>query len=163
MFMAIRDARPSDFEQLVALNNLEAGWVGIEESAHFQYCLDKGALFKVSDEEGRINAFLTVMDENSGYTESPYFNWFMENEKASFLYVDRIVVAPDFRGMGLATQLYEDMIEAAGRKPILCEVSIDPMNDISMRFHKKFGFKEVGVIDSASGEKCSLQKLVLSE
>ena len=159
--MVIRDARPSDFEQLVALNNPEANWVGIEEPKHFQYCLDNGALFKVSEEDGRINGFLTVMDENSKYTESRYFNWFMENEAAPFLYVDRIIVAPWAREKGLATQLYESMIEAAGEKPILCEVAIEPLNDISTKFHSNMGFEQVGVIDSADGGKCSLKKLVL--
>ena len=41
-----------------------------------------------------------------------------------------------------------------------CEVNIIPQNDISMKFHKKYGFKEVGQQRTENGKKLVSMQLL---
>lgn len=41
-----------------------------------------------------------------------------------------------------------------------CEVNIIPKNDISMKFHKKYGFKEVGQQRTEKGKKLVSMQLL---
>jgi predicted GNAT superfamily acetyltransferase len=79
---------------------------------------------------------------------SPNYAWF--NERYSdFLYVDRIAVAHSHRNQGIGALLYERVIEAAALRahPIAAEVSLDPPNPGSMRFHGRHNFATVGTLD----------------
>ena len=73
-----------------------------------------------------------------------------------FIYVDRIVVHPDFAGLKIGSQLYEDLFGYArsqGIRAITCEYNIQPPNPASQRFHDKFGFRELGRQWVAHGTK----------
>jgi len=99
---------------------------------------------------GRAEAFLLAFDQHAGYA-SPNYLWFRERYP-SFVYVDRVVVAPDLRKRGHARRLYADLIahaEALGHRRIVCEVNAEPPNPASDAFHAALGFTEVGsaVID----------------
>ncbi len=64
-----------------------------------------------------------------------------------FLYVDRVVVAPEFRGRKFADRFYDDLESFArdrGVSRITCEVNAEPPNPVSLRFHERRGFREVG-------------------
>ena len=59
----------------------------------------------------------------------------------------RRVVAPDYRGRKLADLLYDDFEKFARERVIrhlTCEVNAEPPNPVSLRFHERRGFKEVG-------------------
>jgi predicted GNAT superfamily acetyltransferase len=74
------------------------------------------------------------------------FAWFARRY-SDFVYVDRIVVAPEFRGRRLAGWLYDDLEVFARARAIprvTCEVNVEPPNPVSLRFHEKRGFEEVG-------------------
>ncbi|WP_334377116.1 GNAT family N-acetyltransferase [Bradyrhizobium sp. AZCC 1719] len=63
------------------------------------------------------------------------------------MYVDRVVVAKERRGQGLARILYADLFtraEERGHNCIVCEVNVQPPNPESDRFHSAQGFREVG-------------------
>ena len=51
--------------------------------------------------------------------------------------------------MGLGTMMYKYLDGVAGKDilPICCEVNSAPRNEISINFHIKNGFKEVGQKD----------------
>jgi predicted GNAT superfamily acetyltransferase len=90
-------------------------------------------------------AFLIALDQNAPYW-NPNFNWFKEHRE-SFVYIDRIIVAPSARGQGLAKILYGDLCrvaQQAGHDRVVCEVNIEPPNPVSDAFHLTVGFKEVG-------------------
>jgi hypothetical protein len=79
------------------------------------------------------------------------FAWFGERYD-DFLYVDRVVVAPDFRGLKLADRFYDDLeafARARGVSRITCEVNAEPPNPVSLRFHERRGFREVGQVPYA--------------
>lgn len=76
---------------------------------------------------------------------SPNYGWFNARYE-QFLYVDRVAVSTAHRDRQVGTKLYERVIaHAEGHTwPIAAEVSLDPPNPGSMRFHQRHGFKEVG-------------------
>ena len=72
------------------------------------------------------------------------------------MYVDRVVVAPEARGRGLARLLYADLFReatAAEHDLIVCEVNIGPPNPASDTFHAGLGFAEVGRAAVHGGSK----------
>ncbi len=90
-------------------------------------------------------AFLLALDEGADYA-SPNFLWFRARSPR-FVYVDRIVVAPQARGRGLARRLYADLFAraaAAGHERVVCEVNREPPNPASDAFHATLGFACVG-------------------
>jgi hypothetical protein len=98
-------------------------------------------------------AFLIAFDEGADYA-SANFRWFRDRYDR-FVYVDRIVVAADRRGAGVARQLYQALFEAArasGRARIACEVNRVPPNPGSDAFHARMGFVPVGEGRPAPGK-----------
>lgn len=101
-----------------------------------------------------VAAFLIALDQDAGYA-SPNFLWF-RRRFARFVYVDRVVVAPDWRGRGLARGLYAGLLAraaAAGHARLACEVNSDPPNPASDAFHAGLGFREVGRAVIQAGAK----------
>ena len=89
-----------------------------------------------------MRAALIAFDEASFYT-GRNFAWFV-GKYPRFLYVDRVVVAPESRGQGLARLLYGRVFETAGDRPVACEVNLEPPNSASDAFHAALGFAPVG-------------------
>ena len=99
---------------------------------------------RVVEHGGAVIAFLMGFREGTDY-DSPNYIWFCERF-AHFHYVDRVVVAPEFRGRGIADLLYDDFeafARANGALRIACEVNVEPPNPVSLKFHDKRGFREV--------------------
>jgi hypothetical protein len=102
---------------------------------------------RVMDEDGAIAAFLMAFRKGDAY-DGTNFAWFGERFD-DFLYVDRVVVAPAFRGRKLADIFYDDLdafARACGASRIACEVNAEPPNPVSLRFHQRRGFCEVGQV-----------------
>lgn len=98
-------------------------------------------------------AFLIAFDQDARY-ENSNFQWFRER-LARFVYVDRIAVHPEARGLGLASALYRDVFALArgdGHDTVCCEVNSDPPNPVSDRFHDAFDFQAIGEAKIASGK-----------
>jgi uncharacterized protein len=103
---------------------------------------------------GGADAFLIALDQDADY-HSANFHWFRERF-ARFVYIDRIIVAGEARGRGLARALYEDLFaEAArlGQTRIGCEVNLDPPNPASDALHTALGFAEIGRASIYDGRK----------
>jgi len=99
-------------------------------------------------------ALLIALDQDATY-DSPNFRWFRER-LSCFIYVDRIIVAEDHRGEGLAKHMYRDLFQRmrnAGHDKIVCEVNVVPPNPGSDAFHSKMGFSEMGRARLPDGEK----------
>jgi predicted GNAT superfamily acetyltransferase len=90
-------------------------------------------------------AMLIALDQTADY-DSPNFCWFAERYPR-FVYVDRVAVAPQARGRGIARALYERLIAHArrDRHTVLCaEIYFEPPNPASDAFHESMRFIEVG-------------------
>ncbi|MDP6932998.1 MAG: GNAT family N-acetyltransferase [Myxococcota bacterium] len=79
------------------------------------------------------------------------YAWFNQHYD-HFLYVDRIAVSRTHRNRQVGTRLYASVIEHAGSRhwPIAAEVSLQPPNPGSMRFHRRHDFTEVGTLHHPS-------------
>ncbi len=129
-------------DTLLALNNVHAEQTSLLDAARLRHML--ATAFHVAA-IGELDAFLIAFDQTADY-DSPNFLW-LRARHARFVYVDRIVTAPQSRGLGHASRLYRDLFAraaAAGHDRILCEVNLDPPNPGSDAFHARMGFAEVG-------------------
>lgn len=159
--MLLRDAARADFAAILALNQAFVAVLSPLDEARLAQLHAQAALHRVAVREGVIVAFLLALREGACY-DSPNYRWFAQR-CTGFLYVDRIVVAQDARGVG--TALYRDAFGYArqhGLSHVTCEFDIEPPNPASERFHHKLGFAEVGrqqLYDD--GKTVSLQALDL--
>lgn len=104
-------------------------------------CAAAFATLAAGDSEG----FLIALDEGAN-DPGPNWRWFA-GRFARFAYIDRVIVAPQSRGRGVARALYAalaDKAREAGHDRLLCEVNTDPPNPGSFAFHQALGFVQVG-------------------
>ena len=117
-----------------ALNSIEVFKKIIQHSSYNLY---------VSNSKN-IVGFIVCMRENSDY-ESENFRYFKQQEN-KFIYIDRIAIKKDFRRQGIGRAPYKKVYSVAHKNqiPVCCEVNTFPLNQPSIDFHKKEGFKIVG-------------------
>lgn len=144
MAPAIRDVREHDLDAVLALNNAGGPSILATDPSRLRHLFDIADYFRVAEQDGRLLGFLIAMREKAGY-HSTNFRWF-QSRYDSFVYIDRIVIAPESRGHGLGRIFYSDVQSFAEvRVPLLtCEVFLEPRNDQTVLFHGTMGFQEVG-------------------
>lgn len=133
---------PETLPAALALNNAHAVELSYQTPAGFAALVD-AAFFASWTRPGE--AFLIAFDQDGNYG-SVNFLWF-KARLDRFVYVDRVVVSPAHRGLGLAKRLYAALFQAAreaGHSRIVCEVNSDPPNPASDAFHAALGFREMG-------------------
>lgn len=85
-----------------------------------------------------------IGDEVVGYA---YANHWKSRSAYRFSAESTIYLKQDFTGSGVGSELYENLIgqlKISGFHTILASIALP--NNISIRFHEKFGYKQVGVI-----------------
>ncbi len=140
--MNIKDITPSDFEWVLALNQRFQVETSSLTPTRLAELAGAASRFRIVSPTA---AFLLAFDAEADY-DGACFQWHRARE-GSFLYVDRIIVAPEARGGGLARALYEDLFahaRARGYASVTCEVNSDPPNPASDAFHDAMGFEAVG-------------------
>jgi hypothetical protein len=153
----IRDARPADFAAIAALNAQSERFLSPMSAARLAQLHAWAAYHRVIALGAEVAAFLIAFREGADY-DSPNYRWFKERY-ASFVYIDRVVVAAAYRGKGFGAALYDDVFAFAseqGVATVTCEFDVEPPNEVSRRFHTKFGFREVG-IHSYNNKRVSMQ------
>jgi uncharacterized protein len=156
--MLLRDAQPDDFPQILQLNQQLVHFLSPLDPQRLAMLAGQAAYHRVIELDGRVVAFLLAFREGSGY-DSPNYLWF-ERAYDEFVYIDRVVVAPDMQGRKLGNQLYDDLFAFARAQQVskvTCEFYTEPPNDVSRRFHARYGFEEVGSQELAGGKRVSLQ------
>lgn len=141
-----RAATRADIPAIVALNDSALPHVNALPMATWQRFVDGEARLRVAEDgEGGMAAMTAALPPGRSYGSLNYA-WF-QRRMASFLYLDRIVVAARFRRRGLGSAAYRDVFASAPGPgvPVTCEVNLDPPNDASLAFHGGLGFREVGV------------------
>ncbi len=138
-------------EALLKLNNDHAtetselgpeAWHRLIEHAFHAVMLEDGA------------GFLIALDQGAPYANVNH-GWFRARYER-FVYVDRLLVAPEVRGRGHAARFYEDLFERArsvGHGLVACEVNVDPPNPASDALHARLGFVEVGRLHRPEADK----------
>lgn len=155
----IRDALEVDFDSIIKLNDGAVQFTSAMDMPRLHLLAGMSCYLKVALIEGAVAAFLMAMRDGTAY-DSENYRWFAARFPR-FLYVDRIVVGPEFSGLGIASKLYSDLFDYArlnGMGSVTCEYNIEPPNPASRAFHDKFGFRELDTQWVAGGsKKVSLQ------
>jgi len=145
----IRDLEPGDLPVALALNNESAAEVNALTAETLAKLVAVAASARFI--EGGLG-MLVAFDETTP-RQGPNHGWFLERVPA-FLYIDRVVIAEAARGRGLGKLLYEDLLERAAGRPLVCEVNVDPPNPVSLAFHERLGFSARGeAVDPRNGKR----------
>lgn len=144
--MTIRPATTHDFDSILALNHASVAFLSPLDAERLAMLHGQAAWHQVvEDDDGQVSAFLLALREGAAY-DSTNYGWF-SRQYPRFLYVDRVVVARDHKARGAGSALYRELFlfaAASGLPLVVCEVDIEPPNPVSLRFHARFGFCEVG-------------------
>jgi len=153
MDFIIRDVATEDIDEILTLNEAEVPAVNSIPIGQMHWFAEHAAYFRVAIANNRLAAFLIGLRPGVAY-ESVNYRWFCKNYE-DFGYIDRIAVAEHARRHGLATRMYDDF-QASLKGDVdtmTCEVNLRPPNEVSMRFHERHGFSQVGTQPSEGGTK----------
>ena len=145
--MRIRTANPADFESVLALNQESERFLSPLSRARIDVLHHQACLHQVIEIDGKVAAFVLALREGEDY-DSVNYRWFLGRYER-FMYVDRVVVSGARQGRGLGCVLYELVFahtRSTGVPVVTCEYDIDLPNPPSERFHRAFGFLEVGQV-----------------
>jgi predicted GNAT superfamily acetyltransferase len=147
----------SSLAAALSLNNDHAKETSLQDRASLAALIDMA--FYARGLDGGATALLIALDHHAAY-DNPNFNWFRrrlaESANDKFIYIDRVIVANEARGLGIARRLYLDLFdhaERAGHCRIVCEVNLEPPNPASDAFHATMGFIEIGQAAIHGGSK----------
>jgi uncharacterized protein len=150
----IRDIESRDLREILEINEASVKYLSPLDPKRIEQLQRESNYHKLIEKDGEIAAFILAFNQMADY-DSPNYLWFKERYP-SFLYIDRIVVQNKFRRLGLADELYNDIIIFAYKNKyafLTCEVDIDPPNTVSLRFHEKHKFIQVGTQFPYNGSK----------
>ncbi|MBS1251048.1 MAG: hypothetical protein MAG451_00077 [Anaerolineales bacterium] len=144
MNVHIRNATREDFPEVLSLNEQALPQVNKLDLPKLTWCAHSAAYFRVAEANGKVAGTLIAIAHDSGY-KSEYLQWFRERH-SDFIYIDRVIVAEWARRKRIAWRLYEDLEQCASETScaLTADVYSNPPNDISLSFHRKYGFRLVG-------------------
>ena len=159
MTIIIRPFAATDRSDILRLNEESVSVLSPMDGQRFDLLEKQARLVWVAEKNRVIAGFIMGFDEHSSY-DSTNYGWF-KTRFTGFLYVDRIVIDREFRGLGIGQLIYSELDKWASGSGIDClvaEVDIEPPNQPSLEFHRVHGFVEVGQ-NSTSPNKCvSMQR-----
>jgi len=158
----IRQYKECDEAEILHLNKESVHFLSPMDSSRFSQLKKLCSLLIVAENSGAVNGFLMGFTTGTHY-DSPNYQWFLRNIK-DFLYIDRVVVSKKVRGFGIGSLLYSEAKKWANSNSLstmAAEINIQPPNEPSLLFHKKWGFKELETQRVAS-KVVSLQFLDIS-
>ena len=152
MIMHIRPVEKSDISEIQRLNEAVVPHVNsIPDSDFIKFMQISSFFLVIEDDFGRVAGFIIVLGPSVKYN-SPNYRYFCERYD-HFDYVDRIVIAEEFRGKGCGTAFYKYLRENSAQEYITCEVNLEPPNPRSVAFHTQLGFKEVAQLQTDESKK----------
>ncbi len=143
----IRNLNIDDLETMLEINDQGlpgTGKVSLEEMA----ALLNIAKLAIGWFDGRnLRGFVICLSPNVDYG-SPNYAWFNERFQ-EFVYVDRVAVASEYRGNGIGSELYASVFKFATTRnlPVAAEVSLNPPNPGSDKFHLRHGFNQLTAVN----------------
>jgi len=152
--MLIRDMAPADLSAIHAIN--EAGTPGVHGASPEQLAAitRESSIAIVAEVDGVVAGFCQVLPPGADY-RSVNYRWFSARYD-DFVYLDRVAVAAEHRGLGIGGRLYEEVERRTRATWFTLEVNLRPRNDGSLRFHARRGFVEVGQQKTDYGTVVSL-------
>jgi predicted GNAT superfamily acetyltransferase len=155
--MSIRSLSPADLPAVLALNNAAVPAVGPLDESQLAHLVDQSMMALVATADSgadRVVGFCLVLLPGAEYGSVNY-RWFSQRY-SDFVYLDRVVIDPDFHGRGLGRQLYHQVEQASTAQWFTLEVNLRPLNQPSLAFHERLGFHEVGRLETDYGAVVSM-------
>lgn len=153
MTITIREYIDSDLPRALAMNNAALPAVNeLDADSFAQLIVDCDRTWVVDDDDSTsLGGLLVTVRPGSAYGSANYA-W-LDERYDDFCYVDRIIIAPSHKRLGLGSKLYATLeLHAAEQQAarLLCEVNIEPPNPQSLAFHAERGW--VPIEDRVFGE-----------
>lgn len=141
----------SDLDFLVNLNNECVPSVDPHNATSLTKVIEFCSHTMVASQDEKPLGCVMLMREDTDYASKNYAWHNTHNDQ--HLYVDRIIVSEQARGLGIGRKLYEFAIEAAtaDNVPLTAEVNTLPNNPQSHAFHAALGFEIAGEIEHEPG------------
>jgi uncharacterized protein len=147
--MRIRDLTAADRPRVLELNAESVAVLGELGEQRLQWILALAHRSLVAELEQEIVGFAITIAPGTDY-DSENYRWFCEHYER-FLYLDRIAIAAAHRRAGVGGALYAAMeATAAPCGRMVCEVNVDPPNEVSLAFHRARSYVEVGRLAHAT-------------
>lgn len=148
--MRIRPLVVDDLEAVLTLNQGALEGVGDLDLGRLEWIVGLSSRALVAD-VGGIGGFAITIAPGTAY-DSINYRWF-EERYGQHTYLDRIVVAPSHRRLGIASRLYD---EIETRPPVTLEVYAEPPNLPSLAFHAARGYDEIGRLPQDNGKVAAM-------
>lgn len=160
--LRLRPIEHSDIEGVLRLNRDHVDLLSPLDVQRLERLLGWTDQGSVIEWLGEPAGFVLTFAPGSSY-DSPNYRWFTEHYQDRFYYLDRIVIDPAHRRLGLASLVYDTVELTAERHGRLAlEVNLEPPNAPSLAFHLRRGFTEVGRIGEP-GHVCTLMAKELGQ
>lgn len=141
--MGLRDLTAADTPQVLRLHDESVEVLSEMDEERLQLILSLARRSLVAEVDGEVVGFALALAQGTSY-DSDNYRWFSERYER-FLYLDRIAISAAHRRHGLGGALYEAMeATAAAYGRMVCEVNVEPANEVSLAFHRARGYREVG-------------------
>ena len=153
MICKIKPSTEIDLPHILELNKAAIPAVNLLSEQEIQNLFSQAEYFHSLWLNKEVIGFLIGLGPGAIY-DSPNYRWF-ELRYDRFLYIDRIVIDPTHQGLGYGRLFYDNLREFTGKTfpKITCEVNLRPKNATSLRFHQRYGFRQVGVQETEGGAK----------
>lgn len=163
MNLRVRETCRTDFSSILRINRESVPNVSELDADEFSLLLDLCEYSKVVEVDGEIAGYIFALGKGMDYDGEEY-NWFRSQSSEDFLYIDQIAIDREWQGRGCGKILYADLENYAvrSRRPTLvCEVNCEPLNQVSMAFHERLGFKELSRMETRGVLVSLLEKRVV--
>jgi hypothetical protein len=153
MFCNIQPSTETDLPHILELNKAAIPAVNLLNQPEVRNLFSQAEYFHSLWLNQEVIGFLIALGPGAIYN-SPNYRWF-ELRYDEFLYIDRIVIDPIHQGVGYGRLFYDNLRESAGQQftKLTCEVNLRPKNENSLKFHRRYGFQQVGTQETEGGSK----------
>jgi len=137
----------SDVEPIWLINEQGLPGTGKVTLQEISYLLELSTFSLGVFSNDELLGFVICLSPGTDYGSLNYA-WF-NTKYDEFIYVDRIAVSTGYRDRGIGSLLYKEVVSYSNQYsiPIVAEVNLNPPNPGSMRFHERFQFEEIGILE----------------
>ena len=130
-------------KSFIKLNNSYSPFLGpLDSIDQTKNLLNMSLYTLVVMDQDIVKGFCVVFKENSDYGSENY-KYFNKKHK-EFLYIDRIGISGDLKQKGIGTSMYNYIFNNnENHVPVCAEVNSIPLNEASISFHIRLGFKDI--------------------
>ena len=137
----------SDVESIWLINEQGLPGTGKVTQQEISYLLELSTFSLGVFSNDELLGFVICLSPDTDYGSLNYA-WF-NTRYDEFIYVDRIAVSTGYRDRGIGSLLYQEVVSYSNQHsiPIVAEVNLNPPNPGSMRFHERFQFEKIGILE----------------